>query len=152
MTVQKQASQLSSGDTPAVLGMLLLPLLGPMSLRIWGAGGNLEELWAVIFGPIFYLLVGMSVSTLKTARLGATCMRQQSAGLAKRLHDAKVGSLFFLALFEGAACLFAVEPEVPPIVPILASCLYVPYVALAIVWLLYLKRLQIAEQAAGHAA
>ena len=137
------ASRISNWD---VLSILLVPLVGPVALYIWGTDSHLATLWAFILGPIVYLVLGMAVSSFKTARIYARSTSPDREDLAKRLHDTKVASLFFLAIFEGAACLYAVVPEKPIGVLLFAFCFYVPYVVCAVLWLKYLSRLQAAER------
>lgn len=130
-----------------VLGLVLVPLLGPVVLRIGGVSGDLAELWAVIVGPIVYLALGMAVSSVWSSCLRAHSDDPRRDRLAKRFHDAKIASLFFLALFEGAACLFAVEPHVPTWLMLFVVVFYIPYLACAILSLRYLLELRQIAQA-----
>jgi membrane-bound metal-dependent hydrolase YbcI (DUF457 family) len=128
-----------------LIAVIFAPLIVPLALWLYGDSSDIEELWAVLFGPIVYLVFGMAVSSYRTARLYARSTNPNREELVKHLHDKKVASLFFLAFFEGSACLLALEPEAPVGVLIFAGCFYLPYVVWGVLWLKDMSRLQTAE-------
>lgn len=124
--------------------IMLLPLINPVLLAIYSGNINTNYrnavFWAILVGPICYLLLGMAVSSYQTSNLYPPAEVAWLNDTARtRLHDTKTVSLFFLAAFEFIAGGVVVIPNLPAGYLITAAVCLIVYIATAIAWLKKMK-------------
>lgn len=126
-----------------VVSVIVFPLFGPLSLLIFGVEDDLGELFVVICTPIIYLILGMAVSSFSLHVHELVIDQTDFGKIRKRLHNLRVGSLFFLALFEAAISMYIVGKGIPLSVIIVAVAFYLLYVVLGILWIKGLNKMKI---------